>query len=186
MPGPRPREKPSGLCIFPTTDTAFGTWTPARAQKVKDRGFQQQLGSPTPFPRTELLGREAAGTREERLGTAFQLPRTPAQCVFTVRSNSVLLIEQQTHLDCAPGERGPIGSAPVSGPTGIGEQARCAEIAKEDTARSRVSSRLNSVVFRGGQPRSVPAPQPPTLPQPGHSSQAPPLSPLRAAVPRSL
>lgn len=61
---------------------------------------------PYSFPptRTELLSSDAAGTTKARLGTAFQLPRPRARCVSTVRSNPVLLIEPQTHLDCAPGK----------------------------------------------------------------------------------
>lgn len=136
-------------------------------RRGKDRGFGPRLGSPIPFPRTRTprqrcWGREGSRARESLPAPAPADPRR-LHCALKFCASGLAADPSGPR----PKEREPIGSAPVSGRIGIGEQGPCAEDGKEDIARSGVSPRLNRVVFRGAQARSVSAPRRSPLPYPG-------------------
>ena len=185
-PSPREKSPRSGLCVPPTTGAAFGTWTPAPGQKVKGLRARTAPREPDSFPqdpktRGAVLGAGGGVVgRKQRPGLpSSSCARRPRARLRRALSNFVLLVQPRTRLNRAPQGK---GRAHWS----RGARPRPEMRGKKDIARSGVSPRMSRVVFRGAQARSVSAPQPPTLPWPGPSSQAPPSSRLRAAVPRSL
>lgn len=150
IPGPHPREKPPGLCAPPSTGTAFGTWTPALDQKVKGPKVRTAAREPYAFsldPKTReaVLG---VGQKRSRWLPSSSSARGPARLRRALRFCASGLAADPP--EPRPRERGPIRSAPVSGPVGIGEQGPSTEIAREDIARSGVFSAVELRRFPRG------------------------------------